>query len=75
MNFHCSVTGRKGAREKERGERWRERVEKGLIREGGFGWDFQAPPPVRAAANQRPASLGRAGTTGDRLEGEVRGGG
>lgn len=40
MNFHCSVTGRKAAREKERGEMERERAEKGLIRGGGFGRDF-----------------------------------
>lgn len=64
MNFHCSVTGRKGAREKERREMERERAEKGLIREGGFGRDFQAPPPVSVAAYQRPAALGGAAARG-----------
>lgn len=63
-NCHCSVTGRKGAREKEGREMERERAEKALIREGGFGRDSQAPPPVSAAANQRPAGLEGAGPRG-----------
>ena len=75
MNFHCSVTGRKGAREKERREMERERAEKALIREGGLGRDFQAPPPVSAAANQRPAELGGGGDHGggDAIPGAGRG--
>lgn len=77
MNFHCSVTGRKGAREKERGERWRESAEKGLIRRGGFGRDsrprlLSAPPPI--SARQRSAGPGlRRGGWGGRLQ--TRGGG
>lgn len=64
MNLHCSVTERKGAK-RERGERWREGAEKGFIREGGFGRDFQAPPSVSASANQRPAAPGEAETAGE----------
>lgn len=61
--------------EREREERDGERAEKGLIREGGFGRDFQAPPPVSAAAYQRPAALGGAGTTGEGTRFPERGGG
>lgn len=70
MNFHCSVTGRKGAREKERREMERERRE-GAYTPGKVWPGLQAPPPVSATANQRPAGPGLRG--GGRLQ--TRGGG
>lgn len=65
---------RRKERERKREERWRERVEKGLIREKGFWLDFQAPASCQLPPISARHLLEGFGTQGDRLEREVIGG-